>query len=440
MMLIYLPVTTPRSKYIFDVIFNNEFGINFRTTNDLSFFEKYTEEKINYSDDRQKDEFFIKANSLLSENFIEKKLFPDMKEGNEKILFQNPESCDLGFDLFSATFFMLSRYEEYLPFTADAFGRYMAEDSLAYRKNFLHIPVVDKWIQQFKNVLEKKFPTIIFKKQEFKALVTYDIDVAYKFLGRSFKRNLGSVTIDLLKLDFKNIQSRIKTFSSKQRDPWDIYDYLKETITKNNLHAVFFFLLAENTKHDRNLDYKHPLMKTLVNHIESFSETGIHPSFNSGLNPKLMLLEKEKLERISGKKITKSRQHFLKFSLPETYNSLIGAGITEDYSMGFPTIAGFRAGTSKPFYFYDLKNEKATQLKIFPVTLMDGNFMNEKIFNPEKIPEKITSLINEVKMVNGTFISIWHNHTASETEEFNTWRFIHDQMIQKLVAVSGIKK
>jgi hypothetical protein len=440
MLLIYISANTPRSKYIFDVIFKNEFAVNFRTTNDLSFFEKYTEEKINYSAARQKGEFFIKANSLLSENSIEKKLFPDMKEDNGKILFQNPESCDLGFDIFSATFIMLSRYEEYLPFTADAFGRYRAEDSLAYRNNFLHIPVVDKWIQQFKNVLEKKFPTLIFKKQEFKALVTYDIDVAYKFLGRSFKRNLGSVTKDLLRLDFKNIQSRIKTFSSKQPDPWDIYDYLKETITKNNLPAVFFFLLAENTKHDRNLDYNHPLMKTLVNHIKSFSETGIHPSFNSGLNPKLMLLEKEKLEWISGKKITKSRQHFLKFSLPETYNSLIDAGITEDYSMGFSTVAGFRAGTSKPFYFYDLKNEKATLLKIFPVTLMDGNYMNEKILNPEKILENITGLINEVRKVNGTFISIWHNHTASETEEFKNWRFIHDQMIQKLVAVSTIKK
>ncbi len=440
MLLIYLTVTTPRSKYIFDVIFKNEFGINFRTTNDLSFFEKYTEEKINYSAARQKDEFFIIANSLLSENFIEKKLIPDIKGDNEKILFPNPESCDLGFDIFSATFFMLSRYEEYLPFTADAFGRYRAEDCLTYKNNFLQIPVVDTWIQKFRNVLERRFPTLIFKRHEFKVPVTYDIDVAYKFLGRSFKRNLGSATKDLLKLDFKNIQSRIKTFRSKQRDPWDIYDYLKQTITKNNLPAIFFFLLAENTKHDRNLDYNHPVMKTLVGHIKPFSEIGIHPSFNSILKPKLMLLEKEKLELISGKKINKSRQHFLRFSLPETYNSLIDAGITEDYSMGFPSKAGFRAGTSKPFYFYDLKNEKATQLRIFPVTLMDGNFMNEKIFEPENILEKITSLINAVKKVNGTFISIWHNHTTSETEEFRNWKFIHDQMIQKLVTVSRLSK
>jgi hypothetical protein len=420
------------------MIFKNGFDINFRTTNDLSFFEKYTEEKVNYSTARQKEEFFIRANGLLTENFIEKKLFPDIKGDNEKILFPNPKSCDLGFDIFSATFFMLSRYEEYLPFTADIYGRYKAEDCLAARNDFLQIPVVDKWIQQFKNVLQKKFPTLIFKKHEFNALPTYDIDVAYKFLGRNLKRNLGSVTKDLLKLDFKNIQSRIKTFNSKERDPWDTYDYLEQTITKNNLHTVFFFLLAKNTKHDRNLDYNHPVMKNLVNHIKSFGETGIHPSFNSGLNPKLILLEKEKLERISRKKITKSRQHFLRFSLPETYNSLIKAGITEDYSMGFPSKAGFRAGTSKSFYFYDLKNEKATQLKVFPVTLMDGNFSKDKHFEPEKILENITSLIEEVKKVNGTFISIWHNHTVSDTEEFKNWRFIHDQMIQKLVMVSGI--
>ena len=108
--------------------------------------------------------------------------------------------------------------------------------------------------------------------------------------------------------------------------------------------------------------------------------------------------------------------------------------------MGFPSEAGFRAGTSKPFYFYDLKNEKATPLKIFPVTFMDANFMNDKISAREKIMENITGLIHQVKEVNGTFISIWHNHTVSETEEFKGWRYIHDQMIQHLAEVLGIKK
>ena len=146
-------------------------------------------------------------------------------------------------------------------------------------------------------------------------------------------------------------------------------------------------------------------------------------------------IEKHRLEKIADKKITKSRQHFLKFTLPGTYNELIEAGIDEDYSMGFPHAPGFRAGTSKPFYFYDLKNEKATRLKIFPITLMEGNFTESEYPDKKKIRETIFNLINEVKNVEGTFISIWHNHTVSDTTEYREWRHIHDQMIQKIISL-----
>ena len=120
----------------------------------------------------------------------------------------------------------------------------------------------------------------------------------------------------------------------------------------------------------------------------------------------------------------------MKFILPETYNFLIQAGITEDYSMGFSNMPGFRAGTCKPFYFYDLKNERSTGLKIFPVTLMEGAYIDYQALPPSEALTDIFELTEAVKNVNGTFISIWHNHTVSETDEFRDWKKVHDQMIQ----------
>ena len=183
-----------------------------------------------------------------------------------------------------------------------------------------------------------------------------------------------------MNFNFKNIYSRIQTLNNKQEDPWDVYDYLQETIVRNNLDSIFFFLLSDGSIHDRNLNYKNPLVKKLIDRIKSFSEIGIHPSYKTSSFPEKILSEKKRLEKLSGKIINKSRQHYLKFILPETYNSLIEAGITEDYSMGFSGLPGFRAGTCKPFYFYDLKNEKSTGLKIFPITLMEGAFIEFKIF------------------------------------------------------------
>jgi len=435
MLLIYLPVISPRSEYIFEVIFNHELGINYSTTTNLTEFENHGEEKINYSLHRHKDEFYIKAASLLSESLIKEVDLSIEEKYQSKILFSNDASCDVGFDIFSATFYMLSRYEEYLPFTPDQHGRFKATESLAYKNNFLLIPVVDKWVNHFKNLLQKKFPALKIRTSDFNATITYDIDVAFKFKGRSLLRNTGATIKDLLKFNVKNIYNRIQTLYNNRKDPWDVYDYLDDTIRQNNLQSIFFFLLGDISTHDRNLHYKNPEMKKLVDKIKTFSNIGIHPSYKASSSREKILSEKERLEKLSGKIIEKSRQHFLRFSLPETYNSLINAGIREDYSMGFPGLPGFRAGTCKPFYFYDLKNEKSTELKIFPVTLMEGTFINAGYSHPMRAAQDIFNLIEAVKNVNGTFISIWHNHTVSETTEYLDWKNVHDEMIQFITRI-----
>ena len=431
MLLIYLCNRSPRCDYIFDLIFKEEFGIEYRVTTDITEFEACKEEKINYSDSKIPNDFFIKKSSLLFENEIKKQEIKVVQKKGTKVLFPN-DNDDLGFDIFSGIFFMVSRYEEYLPFTPDQFGRFKADNSVAFKNDFLHLPVVNIWINIFKDALEKMFPSLQLKSSVFNAIPTYDIDVAYKYRGRNFIRTTGSVLKDILSFKIENIQERINVLQNKQKDPWDTYEDLMKVILENNFNCIIFFLVADKSIHDRNLNYQNDVMKKLVEKIISFSATGIHPSFYSSSFPEKILIEKKRLEKLSGKKITKSRQHYLKFILPDTYNALLAAGITEDYSMGFSQMPGFRSGTCKPFYFYDLKNEKATELKIFPVTFMESTVMNNSA-NADEAYQKIRSLLEEVKKVNGTFISLWHNHTISETAEYQEWKNVHNKMIQKLV-------
>ena len=65
--------------------------------------------------------------------------------------------------------------------------------------------------------------------------------------------------------------------------------------------------------------------------------------------------EKMRLENIINTPVTFSRQHFLRLSIPETYQNLIDLDIEEDYTMGYAKYAGFRASTCTPFYFFDLR-------------------------------------------------------------------------------------
>lgn len=431
MLLIYFPKKSSRCDYVLDLILKHELGIEYHTTTNITAFHNYSEEKINYSNSKITNELFIKASSFLFENEIKKQEIKIEEKDQAKTLFPNKD-CDLGFDIFSAVFYMVSRYEEYLPFTPDQLGRYKASDSLAFQNNFLQKPIVNIWINIFKNTLQEKFPSLKLKSSVFNAIVTYDIDVAYKYRGRSAGRMIGSALRDFLAFKIKNIIIRKKTLLKIQKDPWDVYDDLREVILQNKLNSIFFFLLADKNKHDRNLDYKNPLMKELINKIKSFSGIGIHPSFTSSSFPEKIVLEKERLENLSSERINKSRQHYLKFILPGTYNSLLASGITEDYSMGFPEMPGFRAGTCKPFYFYDLKNERITDLKIFPITCMDATFIYYAKKSPEKSLMEILNLLKEVKKAEGTFISIFHNDNLDENGKDKNWKSVHNKMIMQI--------
>jgi hypothetical protein len=99
--------------------------------------------------------------------------------------------------------------------------------------------------------------------------------------------------------------------------------------------------------------------------------SGGNPSFLFSEREKNLITEIQRLETITGEKVKRSRQHFLKLTLPETYRRLIGAGIEEDFSMGYASHPGFRAGTCTPFFFYDLPREQPTTLKVVPFQMMD---------------------------------------------------------------------
>jgi hypothetical protein len=130
--------------------------------------------------------------------------------------------------------------------------------------------------------------------------------------------------------------------------------------------------------------------------------------------------------------VNKSRQHYIRFNLPEGYQRLITAGITDDYSMGYGSINGFRASVASSFYWYDLEKEVQTALRIHPFCFMDANALYEQR------QDTVTSL-NELqhyhavcKSVNGTLITIWHNNFLGTAKEFTGWKEMYEQFIAQV--------
>ena len=175
---------------------------------------------------------------------------------------------------------------------------------------------------------------------------------------------------------------------------------------------------------------KHPQIKQLINWFSTWADVGIHPSYQSYLNDDVVAFEFKTLERVLEKQVCTSRQHFLRFTLPKSYQLLIKQGVTEEYSMGYAEVIGFRAGTCTPYPFYDLSKEQPTGLKVYPLIAMDVTLHNYMKLNVSDAIDRFAAIIQEVKNVNGTFISLWHNSSFSQLHGMQDWKPVFEQMLK----------
>jgi hypothetical protein len=423
-----------RADYIFKLIFNNLLNTEFRITFDVKEFTQYDNVKFNYTKQYIENAINISPANLLFEDKIqEQEIASVLYEDFECIYKTSDERSVFPFDPFAAAFYLVSRYEEYLPFKKDEFGRFESAQSISSKLNFIDKPVVNIWAKAICNLLNEKYPGTILPIQKYSFLPTYDIDIAYAFKGKTLARSLGASMKDILKGKFKNFQNRIKVMSGCQKDPFDCYDYIFETHKKNKLKSIFFIHPGTSGKFDKNISLKNSHFKAIINQITKNSEIGIHSSFRSVSEPNLLDKEISELSLSSGTQISKCRQHFINIKFPETFRNYIKHGITDDYSLGYASHTGFRAGICTPFYFYDIKAEEETKLLLHPFSFMDGAC---KIYMNLDINESITEinkLIQEIKKVNGIFISLWHNESLADTGQWKSWRKVYESMIERAI-------
>jgi hypothetical protein len=418
----------PRLRYIIELLLGEILGISWEIVTDKRKLGKSP--VINYSAEEIKGSFTILPHSLLSESGLKKQdpVVTDWK--GLPVFFQTSEISDIPFDIFAASFFLVSRYEEYLEFEPDQFGRFKGSQSFAFQNNFLLKPVIDLWTKEFAKALLGKFRNIAFKKSTFRALVTIDVDQPFAYLGKDLFRSLGGLLVDVSHNDSGKAAKRFRTVTKGEKDPYDVFDYIFEMIGKNKTEAMFFIPVGNRSQFDKNPSWQNADYRKLILNISQKYPIGLHPSFGSSDHPEIMATEKQRLQTIVSGNILTSRFHYIKMSFPDSYKNLITAGINEDYSMGYPDEPGFRAGIARPFYFYDLAEEKKSSLRIWPFQIMDGTLYKYKGMNPESASETIASIINETRMAGGIFISLWHNTSLLDDTEWRKWRGTFELMLK----------
>lgn len=435
MVTIYAPRESVRLVYIVSHLFQNILGTDYEFVDEKEVFLKRKGACINYSDTDLNKGIRILPHSLLYEKGVMTQLVQTGVWKGLPCFFLQPEG-DIPFDIFAASFYLLTRYEEYDYTDYDSHGRYPPEASLACKEKFLEIPLVDRWIQALKDVLTDGSNNLDCIPRQFRIVSTFDIDHPYLYLNKGVLKNLSGGIKDILGGNRKALSVRFRTLLHFRSDPF--FDAFKNIVAiYRDLGRDFFAFIhvGKYGKFDRRTIYPH---RRFYSYIRSLYDVrfGIHPSYRASFDSELIRDEKKRLEKILGYQIKRSRQHFLRMRLPDTYRSLNAMQIEEDFTMTYASVPGFRASTAIPFHFFDLETDRITALLIRPTIVMDATFIGYLNASSEEALEKYKHLMDESYKSSGDFIMLWHNSNLTNPDK-NEWFRVFEEVLKRGIELEG---
>ena len=262
--LIFSHINSPRLNYIVD-FFAGYFKTNIKITTSVEEFSNYKQIRINYSESEiVENEIWIKPAELLQKQGISNiNVDCFLHSHNFKALFKTAGT--LQFDIFAGIFYLLSRYEEYLPYQKDKYGRYAHQNSIAFKEGFLHQPLINNWLEYFRRELKNQFPNAVLEVQKFQFIPTYDIDIAWSYKNKGILRNAGGFAKSIIQQDWKGAKERINVLFNKRKDPFDSYEWLNEVHKKFSLKPIYFFHVGRKRNgYDKNISIKKARFKKLI--------------------------------------------------------------------------------------------------------------------------------------------------------------------------------
>lgn len=397
---------SPRLEYITNFVFQDVLGINL-------IYECHSECSINsfnlmLPDGKKlqyKSEILFEEGCTTSEDF------------DWNSLTNNEE---LSPNWIGACFYLMSRMEEYnAQILPDQHGRFEYNKSVAYEQGFLEIPLVELLVQKFAKL---HLPNCVFPKSKTIIIPTLDIDMTHAVKGKPLWRVLPAIIQEFF------LQKHIEKFLiwvGRKADPYDNFDYQLDFFKCNDLRAIYFFQVGQYGTYDKNLNIENRRFKEVLDKCK-FQTIGIHPSYASFLDEFKVKNEIKRLREKTETEVSFSRQHFLRFKLPESYRIILDSGIRKEFSMGYSESLGFRASVSRPFNWFDLERNKTTDLIIQPFCVMDVTLQYFMKLNIEQAKDKITHVYNQVNKVGGVFSFCFHNESLSDQKQWKGWREVFE--------------
>jgi hypothetical protein len=312
-------------------------------------------------------------------------------------------------DMFAASFFMLTRWEEYVNIKRDIHGRFPSYESLAYKQEFLDRPIVNEYAEELKEMLFKLDDGLTFKEQRYELFLTHDIDKLY--LWKSWKQIFMAALGDIFKrrnfaLALESVSQYFLIKRNVIKDPFDTFDWLMDKSEAIGVKSRFYFMSGGVTKFDNRYVIDEPKSLELIEHIKKRGHViGFHASYNAFSDTKQFKKELDLLEKTVGQKITEGRGHYLRFEVPTTWQIWEDNGLSVDSTCGYADKEGYRCGTGSEFSVFNILSREKLKLKERALIVMDCSLFDYQSMTYREAE----SVINKLRKNSSITTILWHN-------------------------------
>lgn len=312
------------------------------------------------------------------------------------------------FDFIGLIFFMLSRIEERGSIYNDIHERFLSSSSFSVKNGWLNIPVVDECAQRVAQFVvgEEMSP-----RSKYRVILTHDVDKlrGYHYLFEPIRYFIG----DLIKRS-KGISSFKRLLAYTSGEPWVSVNSLMKLSEKYGLRSNFFFMGPSSEGMDSPYAITmRPLLKRVIKHIHDRGHcVGFHPGYFTFRNKNEFLKQKNSVEQLTGFDVLQGRQHVVRYSCSETPKIWSDSGMKHDFTLFFPDRIGFRNGSCRSYFSYDLINRQVLCLEQTATSIADFSLLDAR-YNSHSVQEAISlcePIIEKVRQHNGDLVILFHTH------------------------------
>jgi peptidoglycan/xylan/chitin deacetylase (PgdA/CDA1 family) len=413
---------------------------------EIVFSDEVKENAINifYGKETHAGKFLLLKSSEEFEDCIKDSTLPDISHiswfdfGAKRLpkLFPVGDSA-FDFDIAAATFMLASEFQDLISLERDEFDRLRAMDSLQDKLGILEFPVVNYYSLFLKEKLEESFSVKLEMKKYGEAdhalALTHDVDYTSSLNLRMIKRNIFGHAIlnnEGLTPNERAMKLLYPLFAIAGYDPPKAgMKFLMKTEDQKGLKSTFFIKTGATAKQDMNYSHRVQSLRRFVNSlVDAGFEIGIHPSMKTYIAGEQMLVEKKRLEKLTGKEIKSVRQHYLKFTAGKTIGIWENAGLKYDSTLGFSRKAGFRNSVAFPYPLFNFRNDKISTVTELPLVIMDGTFADNRNTTPTETFLKMKKLIAETKSAYGAASILFHN-SLTDPIDFPGYKDIFQRLL-----------